>query len=151
MIHIGLYEPHDRIIKRAEDEGYSISEQIRHMIIEWGDKNLKETPAYAEAAKLSAELRRERLQDEINFKKMSNEEYGEKILRGKVRDGSKVGFRIANGQELTIPLSEIKKHTIENNGFVAVHNSILDRTFTYPGGKVPTDQEFERMLEGWDD
>lgn len=150
-IHIGLYEPHDRIVTRMEDYGHNISEVIRNLILEAGDKMFKEDPTYAQAAKISAELRKKRVEAELTLKNMTNEEYAEQVLHGKVRKNGKVGFRIASGQELYIPLNEIKKHNQDNNGFVKIHNSILDRTFLYPGNKQPTEAEFESMLKDWED
>ncbi len=150
-ITVILRPPEVPIIDRMLDEGYEISEILRGLIRDWGKENFKKEPAYAEAARTRAQIAQAQSEVELAMKNMTNEEYAEQVLHGKVRDGIKVGFRVASGQEMFVPLAEIKQHTIESNGMIQVHNRLLDRTFIFPNGQVPTEAHYKQIFKGWDD
>lgn len=149
-ITVNLRAPEVPIVDRMQDEGYEISEVVRGLIRDWGKINYPQEKGYSQSAKIRAEILKAKNEAEMTISSMSNEEYAEQILRGKVRDGSKVAFRVANGQEMYIPLSEIKQYTTDSNALIKVHNSLLDKTFNFPGGKAPSEAQYAQIWKGWD-
>lgn len=150
MISVGLYGPHNAVVEKLEESGYNVSEEIRNCLLKLGQEKFPEEKAYSAAAKISAEIRKAKAEGELAQLNMTNEDYATKVLRGKIRSGGRVGFRIANGQELYAPLAKIKDYSVDE-GFVAVHNQMLDRTFNYMGGKQPSEADYAKIFKGWDE
>ena len=150
-ITVELRGPEEPIVQFMEEKGYKISEVIRELLRQWGKENIREPKPYEEALKLSAEIRKKKLEKTLEFNNLSEEDYATKVLHGKILDGVKVGFKIANGQTMTLPLAGIKEHTPENNELVAIHNKLYNRTFIFPNGQVPKPEFFDSLFEDWEE
>jgi hypothetical protein len=148
IIHIGLYRPEAEVVSKIEETGYELSDIIREMIRSYGDAHFPEEKSYAVAARIRAEQAQKKVEAEVAFKTMPNEQYATEVLRGKV-EGEKVLFRMPNGTEVNFSLATIKEQTIENNAVIKFHNQLLDKTFRYPGDKEPTDDQYAQIWKGW--
>lgn len=150
-ITVELRGPEEPIVHFMEEKGYKISEVIREQIRQWGKDNIKEPKAYEEALKMSAEIRKAKLEKTLEFTNLSEEDYATKVLHGKIIDGSRVGFKIANNQTMTMPLAGIKDQTPANNGLIDIHTKLYNRTFVFPNGQVPKPEFFDEMFKDWEE
>lgn len=148
-ISVNLRAPEAEIVAKMEEDGHEVSEIVRELLRKWGKENYPQVPAYAEAMKISAEIKKKKIEEQDAFARMPNEEYAEKILRGKVR-GNQVEFRIASGNKYMLPLASIKETTLDNNNVVQIHNQLLARNFVYPNGQEPTKAAYARIWDGWE-
>lgn len=148
VLHIGLYPYEANIISKLEDDGVGLTETLRQVIREYGERRYPTMPTYAEAQKLHAELRKKKLELEVNTVKMTEAEYALKVLRGKII-GDQVEFRAANGKPIFVPLRSIKEYSVDKHDFIKFHNQLLERTFEYVNGQVPTDEDYEYIWRGW--
>ncbi len=148
-IGISLWPPELEIITKIEEKGLSVGETVRMLIRQYGKEEFPETPAYAEAARMAAELRKEKLGSELASSKMTNEEYATTILKGKINRHGRVVFMKANGGLAGFELATIKKQTAENNGYIKMHQQLLDRTFLQDGGKPFDEKYYETLWKDW--
>lgn len=148
ILHLGIYQPEADIIEIMEKKGYMVSEVMRSLIRRWGDEKYPREKAYARAQLIRAEISQKKVEEKKEFDAMSPEEYTVRVLRGKVK-GNKAVFRIASGQEIGFNLATIKQYTTENNEVVAIHNQLLDKTFTYVGDKEPDEEQYAVIWKGW--
>lgn len=146
-----LNKPEELIIEQAEKDGYNISEIIREQIRRWGKETYPPLKPYNELAKVKAEQIKKKIEAQEDFDSMTNEDYAEKILRGQVRDGGRVAFRMVNGREWYLPLKTIKEKTVDNDDGIRLHQTLLDGTAEWIGGKPLTEAEYRESLDGWAD
>lgn len=147
---IGFHQVQHDYLKKADEDGYEISSLIRQLVTEWGDEKYPKMKPYNELAKVKAEKLKKQIEAEQDFENMSEEDYAENVLRGQVRDGGRVAFRMVNGREWYVPLKGIKEKTVEDEAIV-LHNKLLDRTAEWFGGKPLTEAEYRESLDGWAD
>lgn len=147
-ITIVLHRPEDNIISQAESDGYNISEIVREIIRKWGAEVYPPTPAYAEALKVKAELAKKKAIENDQFSTMPPEAYAEGILRGQVREGNRVYFRVGGGREVNFPLLTIKERNRDNTPEIDIHMKLLDRSFRY-GDRELSEVEWSDIWDGW--
>jgi hypothetical protein len=143
-----LNKPEELIIEQAEEKGYNISEIIREQIRRWGAENFPPMKPYNKLAEIKAKVLEKKIEDQEDFENLSEQDYAEKVLRGQVRDGGKVAFRMVNGREWYMPLKGIKEKTADDEAIV-LHNKLLDRTAEWFGGKPLTEADYRESLDGW--
>lgn len=146
---LGLYQPHVDYLERAADKGLEPSEIIRSLILAWGKEEFPEQPLYAQALAVRAKKIQKELKETEAFESVSNEDYAEKVLGGQVR-GNRVYFRMGGGREWNTALETIKEKTAANDELIALHRSLLDRSFTY-NGRVLDESEWRDIWDGWSD
>jgi len=147
---VGLYKPHLEYLQKAEDEGLEVSEIIRDLILKWGRETYPPTPVYAQALKQKVEIIKQSKEKETAIAEMSPEQYATEVLFGQVR-GNKVAFRIGGGREIYYDLATIKNYSAENDSELAIHKSLVDRTFKYFGTQEPTESQWKDIWDGWAD
>lgn len=149
-IPIGLHQLQVDYLERADNDGHEIASLIRQLITTWGEEKYPPVKAYNKLAEVKAKQLEKKIAAEEDFDNMNEEEYAEQVLRGQVRDGNKVAFRMINGREWYIPLKGIKEKTLEDDS-IAMHQKLFDGTAEWFGGKPLSENEYRNSLDGWAD
>ena len=97
---IGFYGPHEKYLQQAENDGHEVSEILRNLVLEWGQKMYPPVPVYAQALKKKADIEQTKVQKQVAIEEMSNEEYATEVVRGQLRPNGKGAFRIGGGREI---------------------------------------------------
>jgi len=150
-IPIGFHQVQMDYLEKADADGYEISSLIRQLVTDWGEEKYPKMKPYNKLAEIKAKKLEKEIEADQDFEAMSNEDYAEKILRGQVRDGGRVAFRMVNGREWYTPLKTIKEKTLENDDAIRLHQTLLDGTAEWFGGKPLTEADYRESLDGWVD
>jgi len=78
---------------------------------------------------------------------MTNEQYCEITLGGRCRNGQCV-FKAGSGQDVEFELSTIKSID-PDHPVIDMHRSLLDGTFVYADGSVPSPEQVTDILRDW--
>ena len=144
-----VYYPQDaEYIQKFINDGFTISSLFRQWLREKGREAYPETPEYAKALALRAELAKKKIDSVEEIKAMTDEEYAVKVLKCKIVDDKAV-FRDMRGNDWDRPLKGIKAITPENNEDVQIHVQIMDGTVLMWNGVPPTEAEWEIIKKGW--
>ena len=148
VLHFGLYAVEAEIIKKMEEVGIAVPETMRFLIREFGNKEFPREKAYAEALRMRMKEKEKEAEAKAAFDQMSEAEYAEKILLGKVK-GNSAYFKIRSGQEIPIALNGIKDVTKDNNELVQIHTQLLNRTFIEQNGNQISEKAWKEIWKDW--
>ena len=148
QIGLNLYPRHAEIIRRIESNGENVSEVIRNMILELGEKKYPETPAYVEVQRMAADIRKMKLEKELETLNLDPKVYTKDTLKGEVV-GDDAVFCFPSGIPYFVPLAEIKERTMENDINIKWHNQLLDGTYIHVDGRTLGKEECDRRINEW--
>jgi hypothetical protein len=144
IIHIGLRQPEIEIVDKMEEKGYELSEIVRGLIREWGEKTFPEDPAYVRAKKEELELKKKKIEVET----MSPEEYAEKVLHFKVKDGR--AYHVVMSRVMNSSLTEVRTWKPDEE-YPKWHNDFINNRPTFHmDGSPMTEKELARRWEEWE-
>lgn len=146
---VGLYKREADIMDKIQAElGSGISDVVREMIRKYGDEHFPSEPGYVQIQKDRLELKKEIISKEINFKKMTNEDYAVNILKARVSKGH-AWFCTGSTNPWPVELNAIKELTPEAKT-VTDHIKILNgEPFFYSNGQEMKASEQKQAVAKW--
>ena len=145
-IHFRVYQKQADIISKIEEEE-DLASRLRELINLYGDEKYPETPAYAEALKTRAELKKKEVESKLAFENTTPADYCSGTLGGKVSaDGVSCCFVYLNTQVRRVPLTEIKEWKVDD-GIPKDHRAIVNKTKTDFNGNLITEDNWKKCMD----
>lgn len=148
ILHIGLHKVEEDIAEKMASRGQNVAEIVRSWFRDYGEKHFPPVPLYAQIQKDRLEFKKENIKDELNFKKMTPEDYAENVLKARVAEG-KAWFTTPSTYPYPVPIKLIKEWSLESD-IVATHIKILngDKAFASNGQEV-TAKDRKEAISNW--